>query len=313
MISPQITEGEIPYAIPSVSKDCNTWYQIHGPHPSATNTRPILVLHGGPGIPHSYLLPLTDLAATHSIPIIFYDQVGCGRSTHLPEKKHDADFWTADLFLRELDNLITHLDINDNYDILGQSWGGMLGACHAIRQPAGLKNLIVANSPADMGSWLEAANRLRSRLPEDVQEVLDRCEREGDEASEEYEKAKMVFYERHVCRVVPMPGDLAESFRQLKEDDTVYMTMNGPSEFNVTGSLKTFDIRKEVHKIKVPTLLLNGRYDEAQDEVVEPYFRGIEKVKWYRFAESSHTPQLEERDEFMRVVARFLGHTRIEH
>ncbi|KAI4169935.1 MAG: hypothetical protein LQ343_005316 [Gyalolechia ehrenbergii] len=221
----QTTEGDIAFSIPSISKDCKTWYQIHGPHPSTTSLRPLLILHGGPGIPHNYLLPLTDLATTHSIPLIFYDQIGCGRSTHLPEKKHDAAFWTVDLFLRELDNLLTHLSIGNNYDLLGQSWGGILGACHAIRQPPGLKNLIIANSPTDMGSWLEAANRLRSQLPEDVQEVLNRCEREGDEASEEYEKAMMVFYERHVCRVVPMPGDLQESFRQLKEDSTVYLTM----------------------------------------------------------------------------------------
>ncbi|KAL8707393.1 MAG: hypothetical protein Q9225_007763 [Loekoesia sp. 1 TL-2023] len=306
----QITEGKIPFSIPSSSEDCKTWYQIHGPHSSTTGTRPLLILHGGPGIPHNYLLPLTDLTRTHSIPIIFYDQIGCGRSTHIPSKKHSASFWTPDLFLHELDNLLTHLNIKDNYDLLGQSWGGMLGACHAIRQPSGLKNLIIANSPADMGSWLEAANRLRTQLPEEVQEVLTRCEREGKEGSEEYEKAMMAFYEKHVCRVVPMPGDLEESFRQLKEDDTVYSTMNGPSEFNVTGTLKTFDIRNNIHKIKVPTLLLNGRYDEAQDEVLEPFFREIDKVKWYRFAESSHLPQLEEREEFMRVVAQFLGYTK---
>ncbi|KAL8826237.1 MAG: hypothetical protein Q9170_007476 [Blastenia crenularia] len=312
MSSPQvIEEGEIPFSIPSVTKDCKTWYQIYGPHPHTVDTSPLLVLHGGPGIPHNYLLPLTDLASTHSIPIIFYDQVGCGRSTHLPEKKSDISFWTVDLFLRELDNVLTHLQIKRNYDLLGQSWGGILAACHAKEQPSGLKNLIIANSPADMGSWLEAANRLRLQLPEDVQEVLTRCEREGKEASEEYEKAMLVFYERHVCRMTPMPEDLEASFKQLKEDDTVYSTMNGPSEFNVTGSLKTFDIRKEIHKIKAPTLLINGRYDEAQDEVVEPFFRAIAKVKWYRFAESSHTPQLEERDEFMKVVAHFLGYPSI--
>lgn len=60
----------------------------------------------------------------------------------------------------------------------------------------------------------------------------------------------------------------------------------------------------------MPTLLVNGRYDEAQDEVVEPFFQKIEKVKWYRFAESSHTPQLEAKEEFMNLVARFLGYER---
>ncbi|KAL8783055.1 MAG: hypothetical protein Q9213_004902 [Squamulea squamosa] len=304
------TTGEIPFAHPSTSTPLKTWYEIHGTiQPSVgAGHRPLVVLHGGPGIPHDYLSPLVDLADDYSASVIFYDQIGCGRSTHLTEKKNDTEFWTPELFLSELDNLLKHLGIQDDYDILGQSWGGMLGSLHAISQPSGLKNLIIANSPAEMGSWVAAADRLRLELPEDVQEVLTRCEREGTVGSEEYEKAMMVFYDRHVCRVKPLPAELEASFAWLKEDDTVYMTMNGPSEFHVSGTLKAFDIRQDLHKIKVPTLLINGRYDEAQDEVVEPFFQEIEKVKWYRFAESSHTPQLEEREEFMKVVARFLGY-----
>ncbi|KAI4277547.1 MAG: hypothetical protein L6R38_005426 [Xanthoria sp. 2 TBL-2021] len=302
--------GEIPFSHPATSTPLKTWYEIHGSLsiPPGPPRRPLVVLHGGPGIPHDYLLPLVDLANTYSAPVIFYDQVGCGRSTHLPEKKSHDDFWTPELFLSELDNLLKHLGVQDDYDILGQSWGGMLGALHAIGQPTGLNRLIVANSPADMGSWVAAADQLRLGLPEDVQETLTRCEREGKTNSEEYEKAIMVYYERHLCRVKPLPAELEASFAWLKQDDTVYLTMNGPSEFYVSGTLKTFDIRKDLHKIKVHTLLINGRYDEAQDEVVEPFFQEIEKAKWYRFAESSHTPQLEEREEFMKVVARFLGY-----
>lgn len=81
---------------------------------------------------------------------------------------------------------------------------------------------------------------------------------------------------------------------------------NGPSEFFISGTLKTWSIVDEVHKIKVPTLLINGRYDEAQDEVVEPFFKSIEKVKWVRFAESSHMPHLEETNEYLEVVKNFL-------
>jgi pimeloyl-ACP methyl ester carboxylesterase len=82
--------------------------------------------------------------------------------------------------------------------------------------------------------------------------------------------------------------------------------MNGPSEFFITGTLKDFSILEELKKIVVPTLLLNGRYDEATDYVMQPFFNEIEKVKWVRFAESSHTPQLEETDEFLRVVGGYL-------
>ncbi|KAL8993436.1 MAG: hypothetical protein Q9169_006353 [Polycauliona sp. 2 TL-2023] len=307
MTSASMSTGHIPFLHPFNSTPFETWYDFV-PAPSSPAHRPLVILHGGPGIPHDYLLPLIDLADNYSIPLIFYDQVGCGRSTRFPDKKNDTDFWTPELFLSELDNLLEFLGIKNDYDILGHSWGGMLGALHAIGQPAGLKRLIIANSPADMGSWAAAADRLRLALPEDVQETLTRCEKEGTTGSEEYEKAIMVFYEKHLCRVKPLPAGLEASFAWLKKDDTVYLTMNGPSEFHVNGTLKTFDIRKELHKIKVPTLLLNGRYDEAQDDVVEPFFQEIEKVKWYRFAESSHTPQLEEREEFMKVVARFLDY-----
>lgn len=109
-----------------------------------------------------------------------------------------------------------------------------------------------------------------------------------------------------LCPHLPLSPQTKQKEQTNPSALSAHNTRNGPSEFTVTGSLKKWDIRPSLHKIAVPTLLLNGRYDEAQDEVVEPYFRAIGKVKWYRFAESSHMPQLEEREEFMKVVVGFL-------
>lgn len=106
--------------------------------------------------------------------------------------------------------------IQDGYDILGQSWGGII---HAIRQPTGLKNLIIANSPAHMGSWVAAVDRLRLGSPANVQETLTRCDSEGTKNSEEYEAPMMVYYERHLCRVKPFPAELEASLAWLKKDD----------------------------------------------------------------------------------------------
>lgn len=57
------------------------------------------------------------------IPVICYDQIGNGASTHLPNAP--KEFWTPDLFMDELENLLKHLEISDNFDLVGQSWGGM--------------------------------------------------------------------------------------------------------------------------------------------------------------------------------------------
>ncbi|KAI0719387.1 proline-specific peptidase [Cerioporus squamosus] len=271
-----------------------TWYKVFG-NLKTTQHRPHVVLHGGPGVVHNYLLSLADLVSTHSIPVVLYDQLGNGKSTHLPEKNGDTAFWTDDLFINQLEHLLRHLRIQDSFDVLGHSWSGMLGARFATRHPPGLKRLVLTNSPASMHLWVEAANRLRSQLPKDVQATLDKHEADGTSDSKEYHDAVGVFYASHLCGLDPMPEDVVGALGAIEADPTVYMTI--PSEFFITGSLKDWTVVDDIHKINVPTLLLNGRYDEAQDSVV---------VKWYTFAESSHMPQYEERERFMQVVSDFL-------
>jgi len=86
--------------------------------------------------------------------------------------------------------------------------------------------------------------------------------------------------------------------------DTV--NRNGHSEFFVTGTLKDWTVIDDLDKIKVPTLVINGPYDEAQDETVEPFVRLIPDVKWERIANTSHSPQWEERENYIKVVGDFL-------
>jgi len=256
---------------------------------------------------HNYVLTASHLSSPpFSRPTILYDQFGCGNSTHLPEKRGDKSFWKPELFMAELDNLKRHFGIKE-FDLLGQSWGGMLAAQYAITQPKGLRKLMICDSPANMESWLAVANELRKRLPEDVQQTLTRLEDEGKEETEEYEKAVMEFYKRFVCRVQPFPKEIMDSIEQTAKEPTVYYTMNGPSEFRVVGNLKSWTIEEDLCKIQVPTLLINGRFDEAQDVLLQPFFREIRgKVKWVRFGESSHCPHLEETDAWVDAVGTFL-------
>src|SRR6266480_1315039 len=122
-----------------------TWYRIEGDllpdDPDAP--APLVTLHGGPGATHDYLLSLTDLAEDGRS-VVFYDQTGNGKSTHFPDR--GAEYYTVDLFVRELANLIEHLGIADRYHVLGQSWGGMLAQEHAITRPPGLRSVVLSNT-----------------------------------------------------------------------------------------------------------------------------------------------------------------------
>ena len=293
------TEGELDF------RGWSTWYRVTGDLEAtrAAGKVPLVVLHGGPGVPHPYTLRIAGIAAQGRA-VVHYDQLGCGRSTHLPEK--GADFWDVQLFLDELDNLLQGLGIASSYAVLGQSWGGMLAAEHAVRRPDGLQALVIANSPASMELWLSEANRLRGDLPPDVQATLLAHEEAGTTSSPEYLAAEQVFYDRHVCRVVPNPPEVVESFAALDVDPTVYHTMNGPSEFHVIGTMKDWTIVDRLGQVQAPTLLVNGRYDEATPACVQPFADRIPDVRWEVFESSSHLPHVEEEERYLQVVGAFL-------
>ena len=279
----------------------STWYRVVGDLKSSKT--PVMVLHGGPGAGHNYCEPIAEVLAQTGRAAVLYDQIGCGNSTHLPDKP--KEFWTPELFMEELVLLTEHLGISNKYNIVGQSWGGMLGMQFAITKPKGLNALVVADSPASMEVWVSEANKLRKELPPEVEATLLKHEAAETTEDPEYIAAVDVFYSRHLCRI-PQPPYVVASFEQLAADPTVYHTMNGPSEFHVIGSLKHWDIRPQLKEITAPTLLVSGQYDEATPAMVKEINGLIPGSKWELFAESSHMPHVEEPAKFKRVVAEFL-------
>ncbi|MCX6445748.1 MAG: proline iminopeptidase-family hydrolase [Actinobacteria bacterium] len=282
----------------------STWYRVVGDLKSSKT--PVMVLHGGPGAGHNYCEPIAEVLAQTGRAAVLYDQIGCGNSTHLPDKP--KEFWTPELFMEELVLLTEHLGISNKYDIVGQSWGGMLGMQFAISKPKGLNAMVIADSPASMEVWVSEANKLRKELPPEVEATLLKHEAAETTEDPEYVAAVDVFYSRHLCRI-PQPPYVLASFEQLAADPTVYHTMNGPSEFHVIGSLKHWDIRPQLKEITTPTLLVSGQYDEATPAMVKEINGLIPGSKWELFAESSHMPHVEEPAKFKRVVSEFLDST----
>ena len=282
----------------------STWYRVVGDLKSSKT--PVMILHGGPGAGHNYCEPIAEVLAQTGRAAVLYDQIGCGNSTHLPDKP--KEFWTPELFMEELVLLTEHLGISNKYDIVGQSWGGMLGMQFAITKPKGLNAMVIADSPASMEVWVSEANKLRKELPPEGEATLLKHEAAETTEDPEYVAAVDVFYSRHLCRI-PQPPYVVASFEQLAADPTVYHTMNGPSEFHVIGSLKHWDIRPQLKEISTPTLLVSGQYDEATPAMVKEIHGLIPGSKWELFAESSHMPHVEEPAKFKRVVAEFLDST----
>ncbi|KAF2756443.1 proline-specific pep [Pseudovirgaria hyperparasitica] len=313
------TEGIASFAVPGLDKPCETWYKVVGD--LASPKTPLIILHGGPGACHDYLLPLSDIAS--HFPLVFYDQIGNGKSTHLPSKAGDEAFWSVDLFRAELDNLLEHLGISDRtIDVYGHSWGGMLAVEWAAKSPSAvrLRRLVISNSLASMTGWRQGMSHLRSQMPADLQAVLDRGEQEENFETPEYEAAMDVFYQRHFSLARPWPcKEVSVALEWFGKDMTTYGTIHrpaqhanretfryGPSELYISGSLRDWTSVAFLPDIKAPTLLINGAQDEAQDVAMQPFFDLIPKVKWVKLDNAAHFSHVDQRDRYMQELVQFL-------
>lgn len=280
-----------------------TWHRRSEPD-QARGLAPLFILHGGPGMAHDYVQNLDALADLTGRSVIHYDQIGCGRSSHHPDAP--AERWTPEYFVEEFHALRRHLEI-DEYHVLGQSWGGMLGAEIAVRQPEGLRSLMICNSPASMPLWVSEAAMLRDALPDAARTALADHEAAGTLDHPDYVAATRLFYERHVCRTVPTPQDFVDSEEQMLADPTVYHTMNGPNEFHVIGTLRDWSVIERLFAVQVPTLVVAGEHDEATPATWQPYLDRIPGATEHVFPGASHCVHLEQPEQFRSVITEFLA------
>jgi proline-specific peptidase len=230
MADTDLREGTVPFKVPHIDTPCHTYYKIIGD--LSSNSPRLIVLHGGPGTGHEYLLPFGRLWQQFGIPVVFYDQIGCAASTHLPQTAGDESFWQESLFLAELDNLLDSLQLRNGpgYHILGHSWGGRIAAAFAATQPQGLQQLVLASGISSSQSYVEGIQILRRQLPSDTQLAIDEGieeEQKGNFDSARFREAMNVFFRNYFCRTEPFPPkELLLAFKNMNEDKTVRETMS---------------------------------------------------------------------------------------
>jgi pimeloyl-ACP methyl ester carboxylesterase len=251
-----------------------TWYRVAGER----GRTPLLCLHGGPGSTHNYFAPLERLADER--PVVLYDQLGCGRSEPSGEVA-----WSLQVFLDELDALRRHLGL-DRVHVLGTSWGGMLALEHALARQATIVSLVLSSTLACAEDWVKEVRRLR-----------DAIEGGDDEVMPEFER-------RHFFRGRTEPLEL-ERMREQRSV-AVYEAMWGPNEWTMSGALSGWDVRARLPELTMPTLILRGAHDLSTEAISKTLKDGIPHAREVVFAESSHTPVLEETERYLDVVREFL-------
>ncbi|MDP1852358.1 MAG: hypothetical protein Q8K48_08100 [Candidatus Planktophila sp.] len=188
------------------------------------------------------------------------------------------------------------------YILAGASWDEMLALNYAIKKPPGFKGLIIANSLPSSRIWVRETRKLVAKLPAKHRAAIYKYERLGKYTSKEYLAAKTEFADRHI-RQIP---SLIDNEPKREFGKHVYEAMWGPTEFTVRGSLKDWTVEKELHRIKVPTLFINGENDEATPAMQRFMKARVQGSEYYCIKGAAHYAFIEAPLERMQATEKWL-------
>ncbi len=270
------------------------WYRIVG----SGNATPVLFVHGGPGA-NSCAFSELAVALSTERPVVLYDQLGSGRSG----RPTDTSLWQIDRFVRELAAVRQTLGLR-RVHLVGCSWGAALATEYVVKaKPDGIASLVLGGPLLCTAHWMADAHELRAQLPEAVQRTLIRHEQAGTTDSEEYKAATEAFYDRFLFHRQPrvkMPACEGWEF-----NDVIYKQMWGPSEFQATGNLLSFDVTLHLSELRLPVLFIVGRYDEARPETVAGYQASVPGAKLEILEQSGHMALIEEPERYVEILREF--------
>lgn len=272
------------------------WWRKVGSGPKT----PLLLLHGGPGAGHNYLDPLAALADER--PVIFYDQLGCGRA----DSPSDPRLYTVQRSVEEVDAVRRALGL-ERIVLYGHSWGSMLAIEYLIQGHGyGVERLVLGGALASVPQAVAGMSRLIDALPHGAGGRIRALEAAHRQDTPEYQRLVELFYSLHLCRAKPMPRAVQET-SAINAASIAYRVMNGPNEFTITGVIKDWDRRRDLARIRLPTLITTGEFDEVTLDCHQTIQRGIPGSRLQMFPGCSHLTMDEKPNEYVAALRRFVA------
>ena len=271
------------------------YYRIYGEEPGRT---PIVALHGGPAGGHTYMRPYSALATDRQV--VLYDQSGCGRSA----RPADLSLYTIDRYVGELEALRSHLGL-ERMIVLGHSWGSVLAPAYAASYPDRVEAIVLTGSVTRYRDYQEAALRWLRAMGPGVVATVQAAEKSGNTADPAYQKILDEYYHAHVIRLKTWPQWVLDTFGDL-DDNPVYKSLNGTSEFSLTGTLLNVDLRPKLARLHMPALVSCGEFDEAPPWVGRKVAAALSNAQFHAFPGLGHCPHIEDPERAMAVTRSFI-------
>ena len=265
----------------------------------------VLLLHGGPAMTHEYMEAFESFFPKEGFEIIEYDQLG----SYYSDQPTDSSLWTTERFVEEVEQVRTALGLTkDNFYLLGNSWGGILAMEYALKYQQNLKGLIICNMMASIPDYEKYNGVLRAQMRPSLVDSLQQYEAKGLFKDPTYQALVFSeYYTKHLCRLPEWPEPVNRSFKHINE--SIYVMMQGPSEFKVGGRLLTWDRKADLPKITVPTLTVGAEYDTMDPAHMEWMSKQMKNGKYLYCPNGSHLCMWDDQKVFMDGVIQFIKET----
>ncbi len=279
----------------------NVWTKTVGNNPKIK----LLLLNGGPGATHEYFECFESFLPQEGIEFIYYDQLGCGNS----DNPKDTAMWDLSRYVEEVEQVRQALGLNkDNFYLLGHSWGGLLAMQYAIKYQDNIKGLIISNMVSSIPDYAKyAKDVLAKQMDPKVLDTIRMIEKKGDFENPKYMELLMPnFYVKHICRI-PLeqwPEPINRSFAKMNQ--SLYVTMQGPSEFGVAGKLINWDVKAELPKIKIPTLTVGGQFDTMDPEHMKWISTQVQQGRFLYCPTGSHMSMYDDQKDYFPGLIKFI-------
>jgi proline iminopeptidase len=282
----------------------NVWTKRFGNNPSIK----LLVLNGGPGGTHEYFECMESFLPAEGIELIYYDQLGCG----LSDNPNDTTFWQLPRFVEEVEQVRQALKLdNTNFYLLGHSWGGILAMEYSLKYQQHIKGLIISNmmsSCPDYGKYADSV--LAPQFDPKILARIKEIEAKKDFTNPEYMELLMPnFYAKHICRM-PLdqwPEPVTRTFSKM--NNSLYVTMQGPSEFGIGGNLAQWDRKTQLKNITIPTLVIGAKHDTMDPNHMQWMSTQVQNGSYLFCPNGSHMAMYDDQQTYMAGLIKFLKGT----
>lgn len=261
--------------------------------------KPLIVIHGGPGLNQDYLLPQLGQLAKNNF-VIFYDQRGCGRSTG----EIHQDTMNVATFVDDLEAIRKAFHF-EKISLLGHSWGGFLAMQYAIAYPQAVDKLILSNSmPASSDEIALFINEyIKRTTPYQEELAFIKTTKEFQEGAPELHEQFYRTIFRTYCHH-PEHADLLN----LKMSSSITLNSIKINELLKETTFKNpVNLHESLKTLRIPTLVVHGDGDPIPTVTAKNISNSIKHSKYVEMKHCGHFPYVEQPDSYFKILGDFLN------